>query len=109
LVPEQEEALLDPTLETRPENGETIEISLPSTSSSADEFEGEGGEKHLEHTAPPLNPNSSNDKEMSTEAHSFIIPPEGYQILKKKGWRGLVGHPHDRGRCCKFSFTFLYS
>jgi hypothetical protein len=109
LVLEQEEVLLDPTPETRPENGETIEISLPSTSSSAAEFEGEGGEEHLEHTVPPLNLNSSNDKEMSTEAHSFIIPPEGYQILKKKGWKGLVGHPHDRGRRCKFSFTFLYS
>jgi hypothetical protein len=122
-------------------------------------------EEHLEHTAPPPNPNTSNDKEMSTEAHSFItipfetfhepqasipkclkepsypntvkdlctqprksrhhrpkkilrskqvgyikwrnIPPEGYQILKKKGWKGLVGHPHDWGRRCKFSFPFL--
>jgi hypothetical protein len=27
------------------------------------------------------------------------ILPECYQILKKKGWKGLVGHPHDRGRC----------
>jgi hypothetical protein len=98
LVPEQEEALLDPTPETRPENGETIEISLPNTSSSVAEFEKEGGEEHLEHRAPLLNQNSSNDKEMSIEAHSFIIPPEGYQILKKKGWRGLVGHPHDRGK-----------
>jgi hypothetical protein len=124
-------------------------------------------EEHLEHTSPPPNPNRSNDKEMSTEAHSFItipletfhelqasilqcleepsfaqslkdlctqprksrnhrpktilrskrvgyirwrnIPPKGYQVLNKKGWKGLVGHLHDRGRRCKFSFTFLYS
>jgi len=171
LVPEQEEALLDSTLETRPENGETTEISFPNTSSSAAEFEEKGEHlesvEHLEHSVPPSNPNSSNDKEMSTEAHSFTtiplktflepqvsilkylkepsyaktvkdrctqgqksrnhrpkkilqgkqvgyirwrnIPLERYQILKKKGWRGLVGHPHDRGRRCKFSFTFLYS
>jgi hypothetical protein len=32
-------------------------------------------EEHLEHTAPPPNPNTSNDKEMSTEAHSFITIP----------------------------------
>jgi hypothetical protein len=37
------------------------------------------------------------------------IPLEGYQILKNKGWKGLVGHPRDWGRHCKFSFTFLYS
>jgi hypothetical protein len=29
-------------------------------------------EEHLEHTAPLPNPNTSNDKEMSTESHSFI-------------------------------------
>lgn len=69
----------------------------------------EENEEHLEPIAPPPNPNTSNDKEMSTEAHSFIIPPKGYQVLKKKGWKGLVGHPHDRGRRCKFSFTSLYS
>jgi hypothetical protein len=124
-------------------------------------------EEHLEHTAPPPNPNTSNDKEMSIEAHSFItipretfhepqvsilkclkepsyakivkdlctqqrksrnhrpkkilrskqvgymrwrnIPPKGYQIIKKKGLKGLVGHPHDRGRHCQFSFPFLLS
>jgi hypothetical protein len=35
------------------------------------------------------------------------ILPEGYQILKKKGWKGLVGHPCDRGRR-KFSFPFYF-
>jgi hypothetical protein len=161
---------LDSILEIRLENGETTEISFPTTYSSVAEKEEKGehleSDEHLEHTAPPSNPNSSNDKEMRTEAHSFItipfetlhepqpsilqcvkesscaitvkdpctqgqksrnrhpknilrskqvgylrrqpILPEGYQILKKKGWKGLVGHPHDRGRRCKFSFNFLY-
>jgi hypothetical protein len=124
-------------------------------------------EEHLEHTAPPSNSKSSNNKKMSIEAHSFItipletfhepqasilkclkepsyaktvkdlctqlpksrhhrpkkilrskqvgyikwrnIPPEGYQIFKRKCWKGLVGHPHDQGRRCKFSFPFLLS
>jgi hypothetical protein len=39
LVPEQDEALLDSTLEIRPENGETTEISFPNTSFSAAEEE----------------------------------------------------------------------
>jgi len=65
-------------------------ITILESEETVDSIGGEGREEHLEHTAPPLNPNSSNDKEMSTEAHSFIIPPEGYQILKKKWWRGLV-------------------
>jgi hypothetical protein len=33
---------------------------------------------------------------------------EGYQILKKKGWKGLVGHPYERGRCGIFFFFALY-
>jgi hypothetical protein len=53
--------------------GETTEISFPTTSSSAAEQEEKG--KHLEHTAPLSNPKLSNDKEMSTEAHSFITIP----------------------------------
>jgi len=123
-------------------------------------------EEHLGHIAPPPNPNTSNDKKMSTEAHSFItipletfhelqasilqcleepscaqslkdlctqrrksrnhrpktilrskrvgyirwrnIPPKGYQVLNKKWWKGLVGHPHDRGRRCKFSLPFYF-
>jgi hypothetical protein len=35
------------------------------------------------------------------------ILPEGYQILKKKGWKGLVGHPHDRGRRDILSILFF--
>jgi hypothetical protein len=88
--------------------------------------------------------NWSNDKDVSTEAHSFVtipletfhspqvssyqcleepsyveiflknfyirwwnILPEGYHILKKKGWKGLVGHPYERGRCGIFPFLFF--
>jgi hypothetical protein len=32
------------------------------------------------------------------------ILPEGYQILKKKGWKGLVGHLYEQGRCGIFFF-----
>jgi hypothetical protein len=31
---------------------------------------------------------------------------EEYQILKKKGWKELIGHPYERGRCGIFSFLF---
>jgi hypothetical protein len=34
------------------------------------------------------------------------ILPKGNQVLMKKGWKGLIGHPHDRGRCSIFSFLF---
>jgi hypothetical protein len=34
------------------------------------------------------------------------IFPDGYQILKKKLWKGLVEHPYERGRCGIFSFLF---
>jgi hypothetical protein len=36
------------------------------------------------------------------------ILPEGYQSLKKKGWKGLVGHPNDLGRCRILSFPFYF-
>jgi hypothetical protein len=36
------------------------------------------------------------------------ILPECYRILKKKWWKGLVGHPHDRGRYGNF-FYLLFS
>jgi hypothetical protein len=122
--------------------------------------------EYLEQIEPPLAPNLSNEKEVSTESPPFIIVPlethhelqasvlqclkkpsspkslkdrctqgqksrnhrptkilrskqvgylrrrpillEGYQILKKKGWKGLVGHPRDLGRRCKFSFSFYF-
>jgi hypothetical protein len=76
LVLEQDEALLDSTPEIRPENGETTEISFPNTYSSVAEEEEKGEHlefvEHLEHTAPPSNPNLSNDKEISIEAQSLL-------------------------------------
>jgi len=122
--------------------------------------------KHKEKIEPPTDTSLSNDKEVSTEAHSFIIVPfetlhepqdlvlqclkesscdkfvknlctqghksrnhlpkkilrskqigylrwqnilpECFQILKKKEWKGLVGHPRDRGRYGN-SFFILFS
>jgi hypothetical protein len=34
------------------------------------------------------------------------ILPEGCLVLKKKGWKGLIGHPYERGRCSIFSILF---
>jgi len=152
----------------RPENGETTEISFPSSSAAEEEEKEEHLEfvEHLEQIEPPSTLNLSNDKEMSIGAHSFItipfetlhepqasilqclkepssdkfvkdlctqghksrnhlpkkilrnkqvgymrwrnILPKDYQILKKKGWKGLVGHPNDRRKCGNFSFTFYF-
>jgi hypothetical protein len=122
--------------------------------------------EHEEKIEPPADTSPSNDKEVSTVAHSFIIVPlethheskvlilqclkepsyakilkdlcrqahksrnhwpkkifpskqigflrwknilpECYQILKKKGWKGLVGHPHDRGRYGNFFFFSIF-
>jgi hypothetical protein len=119
-------------------------------------------EEMEEQIEPP--PNPSNDKDVSTEAHSFVtipletyhssqvssfqcleepsyvaifedsrihdhksrnrgpkrnfrskflgcirwrnILPEGYHILKKKGWKGLVEHPYERGRRGFVTFYF---
>jgi hypothetical protein len=35
------------------------------------------------------------------------ILPEGYLVLKKKGWKGLVGHPYD-GEGAVFFFIFIF-
>jgi hypothetical protein len=35
------------------------------------------------------------------------ILPEAYQMFKKKGWKRLVGHPYEWGRCGIFSFLFF--
>jgi hypothetical protein len=142
IVHEQAKALLDPAPEMRTGNGE---------------------EEKKEQFEPPPILNWPNDKEVSTEAHSFItipvktyhshqvpsfqcleepsyveifeeshiedhksrnrvpkwiprnkdnyirwrnILPEGYLIIKKKGWKGLVGQPYERGRCGIFLFYF---
>jgi hypothetical protein len=34
------------------------------------------------------------------------ILPEEYLILKKKRWKGLIGHPYEWGRCGIFLFLF---
>jgi hypothetical protein len=74
---EQAEALLDSTLEIRRENGETTKISFLSSSTAEQEEKNEHLEsiEHLEQIEPPPAPNLSNDKEMSTEARSFISIP----------------------------------
>jgi hypothetical protein len=54
MIHEQAKALLDPTPEMRIENGD---------------------EENLEQNEPPPISNWSNDKEVSTEAHSFITIP----------------------------------
>jgi hypothetical protein len=141
MVHEQAKALVDPAPEIRIENGE---------------------EEMKEQIEPPPISNWPNDKEVSTEAHSFVtipletyqvpsfqcleepsyveifeeshtkdhksrnrvpkwiprnkdnyirwlnILPEGYQILRKKGWKGLVGHPYERGRCGIFIFRTAF-
>jgi hypothetical protein len=33
---------------------------------------------------------------------------EGYIFLKKRGWKGLVGHSSDRGKCSIFFFSFFF-
>jgi hypothetical protein len=33
-------------------------------------------------------------------------PSRGIFVLKKKEWKGLVGHPYERGRCGIFPFLF---
>jgi hypothetical protein len=37
------------------------------------------------------------------------ILPEGYKVLKKKGWKGLVGHQYDRGKRYKVFSSSLFS
>jgi hypothetical protein len=121
-----------------------------------------GGEEKKEQFEPPPISNWPNDKEVSTEAYSFVtipletyhqvpsfqcleessyveifedshthhhksrnhvpkwiprnkdnyirwlnILPEGYLILKKKGWKELIRHPYERGKCGIFFFFFF--
>lgn len=64
-------------------------------------------------TQPRKSRNHRPTKILRNKQVSYIrwrnISLEGHQFFKKKGWKGLVGHPHDRGRRCKFSFTFSHS
>jgi DNA repair protein RadC len=50
-------------------------ITIFESEEIVDSNQEEEKEEHLEHTAPRSNPKSSNDKKMSTEAHSFITIP----------------------------------
>jgi hypothetical protein len=155
----KEEQIVD-DIEEQEEKEEQIE--------NRDQIEQEEQVEHKEKIEPPADTSLSNDKEVSTDAHSFISVPlethheskalilqclkeplyakilkdlcrqwhksrnhrpkkifsskqvgylrwgnillECYQILKKKWWKGLVGHPHDRGRYGNFllfsAFTF---
>jgi hypothetical protein len=74
---EQDEALLDSTLEIQPENEETAEISFPSSSTAEEEEKDEHFKfvEHLEQIEPPQAPNLSNENEVSTETPLFIIVP----------------------------------
>jgi hypothetical protein len=63
------------------ENGKTMEISFPNPASSVAEplnidNKEEGGKEeqveHLEKSVPPSTRSLSNDKEVSTKAHSFV-------------------------------------
>jgi hypothetical protein len=122
-------------------------------------------EENKEQIEPPPIPNLSNEKEVSTKAHSFVTIPlethhetqvsflqclmmlsyaiiikdlcteghksrnnlpkkiwlskkiwylrwrnillKAYQMFKKKGRKGLVGHPYEWGSCGIFSFLFF--
>ena len=72
---------MDSTTKMRIENGETTEISSPKSSLFVakplivDRYEEKGKEEQVEHSDPSNNPNVSNDKEVSTEAHSLISFP----------------------------------
>jgi hypothetical protein len=149
-------------IEEQEEKEEQIVVDIEEQEEKDEQFEHRDQIEHMEQAEheekiePPTDTSLSNDKEVSTDAHSFIIAPfethheskalilqclkepsyakilkdlcrqahksrnhrpkkiftskqvgylrwrnilpEFYQILKKKGWKGLVGHPHDRGR-----------
>jgi hypothetical protein len=76
MIREQAYALLDPTPGMRTKNGETVETSFPNSFPLATEplvIENNKVEEKEEQIEPP--PNFSNDKEVSTKAHSFITIP----------------------------------
>jgi hypothetical protein len=78
MIREQAHALLDPTPGMGTENGETAKTSFPNPFPSAAEsliIENNTVEAKEEQIETPPMPNLSNDKEVSTEAHSFVIIP----------------------------------
>ena len=78
MICEQAKALLDSTLEMRIKNAETTEIFFPNSfSSPAKPFiiKNNKVEEKEEQIKPLPTPNLSNDTEVSTEAHYFVIVP----------------------------------
>ena len=76
MIYEQAKALLDPIFEMWTENGEEVKEEHLEQVERREQFE------------PP--PNPSNDKEMSTEAHSFVtIPLEKYHKLQASSFQRL--------------------
>ena len=78
MIREQVKALLDPTLGMQTKSGETAEISFPNPSPSTAEpfnIENNNVEEEDEQIEPLSTPSLSNDKEVSTQAHSFITIP----------------------------------
>jgi hypothetical protein len=76
MIREQAQALLDPTPEMQNEKGETAKTSFPNLFPSAAEpliIGNNKVEENEEQVEPP--PNFSNDKDVSTEAHSFVTIP----------------------------------
>ena len=88
------------------ENGKTTEISFPNLASSTaepfniDNKEEEGKEEqveHLEKNEPLLTPSLSNNKEVSTKAHSFVtIPLETLHELQASILRCLKEPSHAK-------------
>ena len=76
-----EQSLEYPTLEVQTEKGETTKISFPNSYSLPakpfilDNHEEEEKEEQVEKIEPPQNSNLSNEKEVSTEAHSLVTIP----------------------------------
>jgi hypothetical protein len=78
MIREQAYALLDPTPGMRIEKGEPAEASFPNPCPSVVEpliIENNKVEENEEQSEPLPIPNSSHDKELSIEAHSFVTTP----------------------------------
>jgi hypothetical protein len=78
MIREQAHASLDPIPRMQTEKGEPVETSFPNPCPSAAEpliIENNKVEEKEEQSEPPPIPNLSNDKKVSTEAHSFITIP----------------------------------
>jgi hypothetical protein len=122
MIHEQAKALLDPTPEMQTENGEEeMEEQIeppPILNWSNDKdvsIEAHSFVTILLETFHSPQVSSYQCLEEPSYVEIFLknfyirwrnILPEGYHILKKKGWKGLVGHPYEWGRCGIFPFLF---